>query len=595
MLSRRNFLGSTAAGVLAGASGRCKLQEFAYPQVTLTNGPLAEMYRRTHAHFLKLDEDRLLKVYRQRAGMPAPGRDMGGWYDANGFVPGHLLGQFISGLSRFHAATGDPEAAAKARRLVQGYAAAFEKDGNPYAAKKAIDTWACYVLDKYEIGLLDAASLAGVEEARTLLPRVIQSAIRFIPDRTFDRIGVKNPPYDEPYILPENLFHAYELTGRKRFLDMAKLYLLDEFFDPLARGENVLPGKHGYSHVIALSSAAKAYEVLGDEKYLRAIRNAWDMIERTQQFASGAWAPQEMFVTPHSGELAASLTATRDHYETACCFYSHAKLARYLMAFTGEARYGDGLERVLLNTILGALEPDDDGGYFYYADYQAQARKRHYKQKWPCCAGTLAQSVADYPLNLYFHDERGISVYLYAASRVRWKPNGVPVTLTQNTAYPESERIELQVAPDAPVEFDLRLRIPSWLDRPARLSVNGKAASVKAARGTFATIRRRWRKGDTVELTLPFSFRAVPIDKPNPDTVAVMYGPVMLCAIDPPQPLEATAAALARPEPVPGKPLEFDLRTPAGKVRLRPFYQVRGETYSTYARVISSQVTMRFS
>jgi hypothetical protein len=28
--------------------------------------------------------------------------------------------------------------------------------------------------------------------------------------------------------------------------------------------------------VIALSSAAKAYEALGEEKYLRAIRNAWE-------------------------------------------------------------------------------------------------------------------------------------------------------------------------------------------------------------------------------------------------------------------------------------------------------------------------------
>src|SRR5215471_7154692 len=117
MHSRRTFLGSAAACVFGGraakAADRVKLREFAYPQVTLTEGPLAEMYRRTRAHFLKLDEDRLLKVYRQRAGLPAPGADMGGWYDADGFVPGHLIGQFISGLARIHAHTGDAEAAAK--------------------------------------------------------------------------------------------------------------------------------------------------------------------------------------------------------------------------------------------------------------------------------------------------------------------------------------------------------------------------------------------------------------------------------------------------------------------------------------------------
>ena len=57
---------------------------------------------------------------------------------------------------------------------------------------------------------------------------------------------------------------------------MAKKYLLNAtYFDPLSRGENVLPGRHAYSHCNALSSAARAYLVLGDPKYLDAIRNAW--------------------------------------------------------------------------------------------------------------------------------------------------------------------------------------------------------------------------------------------------------------------------------------------------------------------------------
>jgi DUF1680 family protein len=588
MLSRRSFLGG-AAGLAAAAAtvrpeDRLKLREFAYSQVTLTEGPLAAMYERTRAHFLKLDEDRLLKVYRQRVGMPAPGRDMGGWYDAEGFVPGHLLGQFISGLSRMHANNLDPESAAKARRLVLGYAATFEKDSNPFASPKAIATWACYVLDKYEIGLLDAATLAGIEEARALLPKVIQGGLRFIPDHTFDRVGVRQPPYDEPYVLPENLFKTYALTGDSRHLDLAKLYLLDRgFFDPLANGENVLPGKHGYSHVIALSSAAKAYEVLGEEKYLRAIRNGWDMIEQTQQYASGAWAADEMFVRPRSGELAATLAKTRNHFETPCCFYAHAKLARYLTSFTGDAKYGDGLERVLFNTILGALDPDDDGGYFYYSDYQSHARKGYYKSKWPCCAGTLLQSVADFPLNLYFHDSRGIYLNLYAGSELRWKANGVPVRLQQKTAYPESEQIEIRLDPESPVEFAVRLRIPGWLQQPAEIAVNGKPAQVKAERSTFAALTRRWRSGDTITLRLPFSSRAIAIEERAPDLVAAMRGPVMLVSVDPPEELAASPRSLSVMQPA-GAPLEFDCEAAAGKVRMRPFYRVQREPYSTYVR-----------
>lgn len=570
---------------MAPSGRRRKLREFDYRQASVTGGPLGGQVQRIHAAFLALDNDRLLKVYRQRAGLPAPGEDMGGWYDASGFVPGHLLGQFISGLARLAATTGDRAVAAKVRSLVEGYAATIGSDNYPYASSKASTTWPCYILDKYEIGLLDAASLTGLPQARSLLPRVIAGAIPHIPDHVYDR-GPNSPkqaPYDEPYILPENLFKVYELTGDRRYLKMARTYLLDgDFFDPLAQGRNIFPGKHAYSHVIALSSGAKAYDVLGETKYLRAIQNAWDMLSETQEYASGAWGPKEAFVVPHQGELAASLAATHNHFETPCGYYAHSKLARYLLGFTGDARYGDGLERILLNTVLGALDPNRQGDFFYYSDYHAQAKKGYYQRKWPCCAGTLVQSVADYPIDLYFWNAGGLYVTLFADSEVRWKVKGVPVKVTQHTQYPEGESAELRVEPETPVEFTVFIRIPGWLDRPARLSVNDKPVSSAAERGTFAAIRRRWRRNDAIQVTLPFSFRAAPIDDRNPQVAALMRGPVMLVAVDPPADLSLTAASIADLKEIPGQPLEFVGPTAAGKIRLKPFYRVREETYATY-------------
>jgi DUF1680 family protein len=185
---------------------------------------------------------------------------------------------------------------------------------------------------------------------------------------------------------------------------------------------------------------------------------------------------------------------------------------------------------------------------------------------------------------LYFQDGRGIYVNLYSGSELRWKANGVPVTLTQKTAYPESEEIELRVNPESTVEFAVRLRIPGWLEQPARISVNGKPVQAKAERGTFAAIARRWRKGDTIALRLPFSSRTIAIEERAPDLVAAMRGPLMLTAVDPPDDLAATAQALAAMEPVKGALVEFDCATAAGKVRMRPFYRVQREPYSTYFR-----------
>jgi DUF1680 family protein len=555
MVSRRAFLASTAAAVSASAQSAApnRLQEFPYSAVTLTGGPLKQQYDWVHAHFLSLDNDRLLKVYRQRAGLPAPGDDMGGWYDADGFVPGHTIGQYISGLSRIHATTRDARATAKVRDLVTGYAATLGPKDYPYASEKAAITWPCYVLDKYVVGMLDASRLAGVAPARELLGRIIRGAIPHIPDHTYDRgpDSPKQAPYDEPYILPENLFNAHELTGDRQFLDMAKLYLLNqEFFDPLAQGRNLLPGKHAYSHVIALSSAARAYEVLGEEKYLWAIRNAWDMIDQTQRFASGGWGPKEAFVPSGEGKLGESLTSSREHFETPCGAYATMKLARYLLRFTGEARYGDGLERVLYNTILGSIQPTNNGDYFYYSDYQAGAKKGYYKRKWPCCSGTLVQGVADYAVSLYFHDATGIYVALYNPSTVNWQSGGVPIGLIQETDYPSSEETHFRITAARPVEFTLRLRIPPWVAAAASIRVNGRSYSTEAAPNRFAAIRRTWRNNDTVELRLPFKDRTEPIDDRHPNTVAHMRGPLMM--------VQAGA-------------------------RTMPFYAVRNETYTTYS------------
>ncbi|MFN7927978.1 MAG: hypothetical protein U0Y68_08520 [Blastocatellia bacterium] len=73
---------------VAVAVGQEVVREFPYGAVRLTGGRLKQQFDQLHAHYLSLSNDRLLKVFRQRAGLPAPGAEMGGWYDAKGFVPG---------------------------------------------------------------------------------------------------------------------------------------------------------------------------------------------------------------------------------------------------------------------------------------------------------------------------------------------------------------------------------------------------------------------------------------------------------------------------------------------------------------------------
>lgn len=600
--SRRHFLKTAAAVAVAhGAAGlapassqltptgRERLVQFRYSDVKLTGGPLKAQFDRIHAAYLALDEDRLLKVYRQRAGLPAPGQDMGGWYDPEAFAPGHSFGQYVSGLARFAEATGDAATQAKVKRLVDGFVATIDPDGYSYGSVRASTAFPAYVLDKNLIGLLDAHQFAGASSALSAAPRIVKGALRYLPDRALERDEMpKHAPYDEAYTLPENLFYAYELTGDQLFFDTAKQFLFDRrYFEPLSRGENVLPGLHAYSHVNCLSSAARAYLHLGNPMHLQAIRNAWDMLEKTQQYASGGWGPNEAFVVPNKGQLGESLQSSHAHFETPCGAYAHFKLARYLLRITAEARYGDGLERVLYNTILGAKDPKGDGHFFYYSDYHASAQKGYHPDKWPCCSGTLPQAVADYLLNLYLRSKDAIYVNLFVPSEVRWKVQDVPVRLIQSTSYPDSDSSELRFELPAPAEFKVCIRIPGWLRSPAQIAVNDKPLSIAAEPRTFATIERQWQNNDTIQLKLPLAFRTEPIDEQHPDIVALMRGPTMLVALDPG--LQISKKVVASPEGLRRSataPQAFEAQLSTEKLRFIPFYQVGEETYTTYLKQV---------
>jgi len=584
-ITRREFLAAAAAAAAcsAGAAERSPsaadpFAEFDYGAVQLTGGPLKYQYDRVHAFYLAIDNDRLLKAYRERAGLPAPGAEMGGWYDRDGFVPGHSLGQYISGLARIGKTTGDLRCAAKVNTLIDGFAATLGPEDQIYAGPNAEKVWPCYVLDKHLAGLVDAYSLSGVTQARELLPRVLSGALPYIPERGRDRIGKKDPPYDETYVLPENLFLAYEVTGERGFYDRAVAYMLDrEFFDPLAAGEDVLPGRHAYSHAIALSSAARARLILREEKYLRTMRNAWELLRNTQQYATGGWGPNETFIAPGRGELYTSLHTTVDHFETPCGSYAAIKLARALLCATGDVRYGDGLERVLMNGVLAAKEPDPAGDSPYYSTYSAQAHKVYYPKKWPCCSGTLVQGVADYVKNIYFRTGNGVAVNLYTPSRAQWRENGSVFAIEQKTAYPLEESVTLRMECERPATITLQLRIPSWTAPMPQIRVNGKPASFAVRRG-FAHVRRSWRSGDTVTLELPMKFRTEAIDEQHKETVALLRGPLVYVQLNPAQ----SGAKLARLESLQAHSAMPGTYTDAAACIYAPFYAVGDQGYTMY-------------
>ncbi len=389
--------------------------------------------------------------------------------------------------------------------------------------------------------------------------------------------------WDESYTNPENLFLAYQRGAGDQYRDLAVHYLDDStWFDPLSRGENVLAGKHAYSYVNSLSSAMQAYLTLGSEKHLRAAENAFAMLT-AQSFATGGWGPDEMLRSPSSDDVYNSLSKTHYSFETPCGSYAHFKITRYLLRVTRDSRYGDSMERVMYNTVLGAKPMHTDGRAFYYADYNFAGHKVYSNHRFPCCSGTLPQVAADYRINTYFRDPQGIYVALYVPSSVRWEQDGASVSLTQAGEYPFADSVNFGITTSTPKEFAIHLRVPAWA-QGALIEVNGKRWSGPVIPGQFATISRKWRSGDRIDMQLPRALRLEPITPFHPNTVALLCGPLVLFAISNSEaPLSVTRAQLLAARQISTQ--EWQAATVRDPIKLLPFVGIDDEQYSTYLEV----------
>ena len=610
--SRRQFLSSAAAstaGLIAlralpgwtrskpSAPITPSLSVFSYSSVQLLEGPLRVQFEQNHQRYLNLDEDGLLKPFRQREGMPAPGPDLGGWYDNSddfnaqtnfhGFIPGHSFGQYLSGLARAYAVTGSKPTQEKVRRLVRAYGETVEAAGKFYVDYRLPG----YTFDKTCCGLIDAHEFAADSNALEVLKRSTDAVLPYLPEKALSRAEQEARPHktiaytwDETYTLPENFFLAYQRSGDKRYRDLAERFIYHEYYDALAENENALPGKHAYSHVNTLSSAMQAYLILGDEKYLRAAANGLRMVQE-QSYATGGWGPDEAFVVPGKGLLAASLGKTRSSFETPCGAYGQFKITRYLLRVTRDSCYGDSMEQVLYNTVAGAKPILADGTSFYYSDYNSDAAKKvYYKDKWPCCSGTFPQLTADYGISSYYPAKDGIYVNLFIPSRVTWQQNGARATLTQQTKYPTANTTQLQLELERSEDFTIYLRVPAWADARTRISVNGKRVEGDLAAGKFFALKRTWKNGDRVEyeIGMPLSLQAV--DAENPQILALRRGPLALFGVGN-LPAKFTRVQLLAAVPASQSSEDWLVKGDAGQITFRPFAAIGDETYRLYQKV----------
>jgi DUF1680 family protein len=609
-----------------------------FKMVRLQGGPLKHAQELDARYLLQLEPDRMLAYYRDRAGLKPKAEPYGGWDGDDRNLTGHIAGHYLSAVSLMWAATGDPQMKARVDYIVQelkvvqdahgdGYLSALKGGRRAFGelARGEIRTqsfdlngeWSpWYTLHKTYAGLRDAYRHTGNRTALGVEIKFAAWAEQILSGLSdAQRQRMMNTEFGG---MNEVLADLYTDTGDARWLTLSYAFEHRAFIEPLQRHEDDLGGKHGNTQIPKLLGSAARFASTGRPEDLTAAGFFWDRVVHHHSFASGGHGTDEYFGPPD--ELSDRVDGRT--CET-CNTYNMLKLTRMLFSFWPDVHYADYHERALYNHILASIDPEDGRVCYMVPVGRGVTHEYQDMQKsFTCDVGTGMESHALHGDGLYYEAGDRLWVNLYVPSTAEWPEAGVRLAMVSD--FPEGESAKLTLTLKAPRAFTLAVRRPSWVTDGFAVKVNGAAVSVPPTNkeerdlyawpvpvGSYVEVKRTWRTGDVVEVTLPKSLRVEPLPD-NPHRASIMWGPLVLAGDlgpergrggddgegprQPPPPAVVPVFVSADDvdtwlKPVPGEPGKFRSdgtgREPnAGgnvhDVDFVPFYRLHRRTYSTY-------------
>ena len=564
-LSRRALLSRTAQIALLTGLGACGPAPGSALGVTVEGGALSPLpltaVRLKPSPFLtavnanleylhSLEPDRFLHNFRQQAGLEPKGEVYGGWESDT--IAGHCLGHYLSACALMHAQTGDGTCRERALYIVgelavcqaargDGYVAGFTRRtedeqiepgyvvfdeiaaGDIRPAKFYINgSWApLYNWHKLFAGLLDAHACCGAADA---LP-VAEGLAGYIAAKTdtLTETQMQEVMKCEHGGINESFAELFARTGNARWMALAHRFHHKAVLDPLAAEHDELAFLHANTQIPKVIGLARLYQLTGEPGARTASDFFWDTVTSHRSYVIGGHGDREYFQEPNS----------ISHYITeqtceSCNTYNMMKLTRLLYEEVPSSHYFDYYERCHFNHILAQHRPGD-GMFAYMVPLMSGAHRDFstpFNDFW-CCVGTGMESHSKHGDSIWWQGNNRLTVNLYIPSTAEWAEQGA--TFTLDTSYPQDGEIRLTLDRlTAPRSFALALRIPAWADG-ASLAVNGTPVSATPGQDGYAVIEREWAEGDRVDLSLPFHLRMEPTPD-DPDTVAILYGPLVLAA-----------------------------------------------------------------
>ncbi len=548
-----------------------QLRPVDFNAVTWTDGFWAERYDQTCEITLKklwdlaADPEAGHVIDNFRAAATGQGEHAGtDWQDA-------WLYKWIESAASVYAKNPEPWIMERMDEAIELIAGAMEEDGyiaTQITAKKKERFTNPREHEVYSMGHMLTA--ACVHQRVTGKDSLMKLAIRNA-DFLCENLGEKVwPSYAHNPSAIMGLVEMYRETGNRKYLACAKLIVdsrgkkpkqggtftkgpgiigTDLIQDrvPLRRSKEVVGHNVFFTYLFA--GATDVYMETGDETLREPLDRLWHDLTCTKMCINGGVSPMGHTLSKGKDPVVEAVgkkyeLPAADSYNETCGQIGNFMWNYRMLALSGDAKYADLMELELYNGFLAGIGLDGEswfyrnslrlqedytellGGHNFLPERVLPGRKRI------CCPTNLLRTLAQLHSYLYSMDEQGLWVHHYGGNTFSGKlADGSAVKLTQETAYPWSGKIVINMDAVSADPFAIRVRIPGWAEGAA-VTINGKTVANTPKAGAYLYMKRKWNVGDRIELNLPMETRlmtAHPKAEQLRNQVAVMHGPLLYC------------------------------------------------------------------
>jgi hypothetical protein len=438
---------------------------------------------------------------------------------------GEHAGKFLNAAANTWEYTHDARLKTLMDRVAHELMAAQLPDGylGTYTDDRRWTSWDVWV-HKYDlIGLLSYYRVTGDEGALRASRKIGDLLVRTFGDKPGQRdiiqagthVGMAATSVLEPMVM------LYRYTGSRPYLDFC-YYLTRAWEQP--NGPHIISSLMTNGSVFRTANA-KAYEMLsnlvgladlyritGETRFLSPLRIAWDDIVSRRLYISGTASSHEHF---KDNDL---LPADQgDDVGEGCVTVTWMQLNWQLLRLTGEARFGEELERSIFNQLLAAQNPRN-GDICYFTPLNGR------KKGTPginCCVSSEPRGISLIPQTAWGERDGGVAIVQYVPGHV-WT---AIASIKSSTSFPSDGHVALTVTPSGRTNFPVFLRVPSWTGHFAA-TVSGKRYDGHP--GEFLAIDRTWKAGDRIEIDMEMTVQLLSGGVSYPGSIAIQRGPQIL-------------------------------------------------------------------